>query len=193
MNAPAEQLKGMTLEAFIERFHESPFELINGEIVEMSPVLAGHGRRNRNLFKPLDRYVEANDLGEVYYETPYVLVYASNWVSGSRVPDIMLFLKERLAQYMADNPDWEDKPFVLVPDLCVEIISKNDGYDEVVSKVQRYLEDGVRLVWLVSPTTRTITVYRYDERSPLVLRAGETLSGEDVISGFTLPVAQVFA
>jgi Uma2 family endonuclease len=78
MNAPEILLKGMSLDDFIEQYHDAPFELIDGEIQPMSLILAGHGRRNRNLFKALDAYVVKHDLGEVYYETPYVLIYSED-------------------------------------------------------------------------------------------------------------------
>ena len=45
--------------------------------------------------------------------------------------------------------DWQFKPFVIVPDLCVEIVSANDNYQDVDAKVDRYLSDGVKLVWVM--------------------------------------------
>lgn len=61
-------------------------------------------------------------------------------------------------RYKAENPDWRDKPFILVPDLVVGVISSSDKYTEVAAKVDKYLEDGVRMVWIADPKRRTMTV-----------------------------------
>lgn len=63
----------------------------------------------------------------------------------------MFFEKNRLAAYKEQTPDREEKPFVLVPDLAIEIVSKNDRYSDINDKVMLYLADGVRLVWVIDP------------------------------------------
>ena len=59
-------------------------------------------------------------------------------------------------------------------------------------KTLDYLEAGARLVWLIDPQARTVTVIRADG-SARILRAHETLEGEDVLLGFAVPVAELFA
>ncbi len=54
----------------------------------------------------------------------------------------------------------------------------------------KWIENGVRLGWLVDPQTHSTTIYRPD-REPETKPFAETLSGEDVLTGFTLNVAQV--
>jgi Uma2 family endonuclease len=105
----------------------------------------------------------------------------------------MVILKTKLELYYASDPEWEEKLFVLIPDLCVEIVSKNDRYNDVIARVQRYLDDGVRLVWVVSLAAKTVSVYRLDDPRPTVLRRGDVLLGEDVLPGFELAVSSVFA
>jgi Uma2 family endonuclease len=193
MNAPAEQLKGMSMDEFIERYHEAPFELIDGEHVTMAPPLAGHGERNTNVYDEIRFFLRVKPIGKVYFEQPFVLMYTSDWVKGSRVPDIMYFEAKRLTEYKAADPDWEQKPFVLIPDLCIEIVSKNDSFDDVLGKVERYLDDGVKLVWVIDQKQRIVIVYRQGSNQHTTLRVGDTLSGEDVLPGFTLAVADIFA
>jgi Uma2 family endonuclease len=53
------------------------------------------------------------------------------------------------------------------------------------------LEAGTRMVWVVYPRTRTVTVYR-SLKDVQVLRADETLSGEDVLPGFERRVGEIF-
>jgi Uma2 family endonuclease len=79
----------------------------------------------------------------------------------------------------------------VVPDLVLEVVSPNDLAWEVDLKVTEYLQAGVPLVWVFYPDTRTVSVYRADGQAAR-LGAGETLSGEEVLPGFTCPVADVF-
>jgi Uma2 family endonuclease len=79
----------------------------------------------------------------------------------------------------------------LAPDLAVEVVSPNDTYEEVEVKVNEYLVAGVRLVWVISPESKTIVIRRPDKTAAWLDRT-DTLSGEDVVSGFSCPVADVF-
>lgn len=77
------------------------------------------------------------------------------------------------------------------PDVVVEILSPSDTSTAIQAKTLDYLEAGARLVWIVDPSARTVTVYRPDG-SARVLRAAETLDGEDVLEGFALPLSELF-
>jgi Uma2 family endonuclease len=79
----------------------------------------------------------------------------------------------------------------LAPDLTGEVVSPGDTYEEVDGKVEEYLRAGVRLVWVISPTNRTVRVYRLDGSSSSVRADGE-LDGEDVLPGFRCRVADLF-
>ena len=78
------------------------------------------------------------------------------------------------------------------PDIAVEVISPGDRANEVLAKSQDWLQAGCGLVWVVDPETRTVTVYR--SRSDIaVLTVADTLDGGDVLPGFAVPVAEIFA
>ncbi len=78
------------------------------------------------------------------------------------------------------------------PDLAVEVVSPGDRAEEVYGKVREYLDAGARLVWVVWPRHRAVTVYTLDgqvrER-----REGDALDGDDVLPGFRVRVAELFA
>ena len=78
------------------------------------------------------------------------------------------------------------------PDLAVEVNSPSDTVREVESKVAEWLEFGTRLVWVVSPKLRNVTVYRSLTDISILTEKG-TLDGGDVVSGFQISVAEVFA
>jgi Uma2 family endonuclease len=76
--------------------------------------------------------------------------------------------------------------------MAVAVVSPTDRASEVFAKVQDWLQAGCGLVWVVDPETRTVTVYR--SRSEIaVLTAVDTLDGGDVLPGFAVPVAEIFA
>ncbi|MGO9113445.1 MAG: Uma2 family endonuclease [Thermoguttaceae bacterium] len=80
----------------------------------------------------------------------------------------------------------------IVPDLAVEVLSKGNTKAEMQRKLHEYFTAGVRLVWLIDPTTRTATVYTTLEQTTHVDRDG-VLSGGDVLPGFELPLEELFA
>lgn len=80
----------------------------------------------------------------------------------------------------------------LAPDLVVEVLSPSDRTSDVVVKLEMYQEAGVPLIWLVDPEKTTITVIA-SGKSTKVLQSGDTLDGGDVLPGFSVPVAEIFA
>jgi Uma2 family endonuclease len=78
------------------------------------------------------------------------------------------------------------------PDLAIEVVSPNDRYNEVRTKVREYLAAGTAMVLVVDPEDRTVSVYR-PERAPLELAEADAIDGEDVVPGWTLPVRDIFA
>ena len=72
------------------------------------------------------------------------------------------------------------------------VISPNDLYEDVEEKLSDYHAAKVRLVWVVSPGSKTVLIRRPDDTCALVREGGE-LSGEDVIPGFACKVADLFA
>jgi Uma2 family endonuclease len=103
-----------------------------------------------------------------------------------RKPDVSLIHRSRVTPAILQG-------FVRIPpDLAVEIVSEHDTYYEVETKVREYLRAGVRLVWVLNPPTRSVRIHRLNGTQE-VLEAGDTLSGEEVVAGFSLEVAILFA
>lgn len=78
-----------------------------------------------------------------------------------------------------------------IPQLIVEVRSKNDTTPSVEAKVADYHRAGVWLVWVADPKTRTVTAYRAGE-PPKVFTENDVLTAEDIIPGLRLPVRDVF-
>ncbi len=183
---------GMSLNDFIERYNQTPFELVNGEIIPLSPTVAGHNWVARALFRPLDQHIRANELGELIWEMPFVMEDTPDWVKGSRTPDLLFYNAERWAAYVANTPNWQRKPCVLIPDLIIEIISPTDRLSDVQDKIKAYLADGVQIGWAIDWQHKTVSVHSAGELSPTLISADGVLIGGDVLPGFSLTLSAIF-
>jgi Uma2 family endonuclease len=79
----------------------------------------------------------------------------------------------------------------LTPDFIIEIRSKTDSLDELKERVEEYMENGCRLAWLIDRFKECTYIYRADGSRDVVDSFEKTLSGEDVLVGFTLRIADL--
>jgi Uma2 family endonuclease len=194
METLAKTETGMSLEDFLEAYHIQPFELINGERKLLMTNVVIHGKIIGILIFALKIYIIEQQMGEVLSETTFILpdTHNRNWVKGSRSPDVMFYCGNRAAEYEAVTPDWRIRPYPIVPDLVVEVVSPTDRYSDINAKVQTYLRDGVRLIWVIDPQSRIVTIHAPDLENPLVLHGDATLTGGEVLPGFQITLATLF-
>lgn len=183
---------GMSLSEFMDEYANAPFELAAGRIIQLSPNILGHQLVVKILFRLLDAYVTAEQRGEVFFETPFIITDKPDWVKGSRTPDISYFSRERWTAYLAKQAEAREKPVILVPDLAVEVVSPNDLYTELQEKIDGYLADGVQMIWVIDPQRRKVMVYTSDSDTQVTLRENAALTGGDVLPGFSVPVKSLF-
>ena len=160
------------------------YELVEGELREMPPAGGYHGNVAFTIASIIGAHIRGKDLGVGFTaETGFVTRRAPDSV---RAPDVAFVSKERLAEGRA--PDG----FVqTAPDLAVEVVSPSDSAPAVYAKVEEYFAAGARLVWVVYPDTRSITVHRSPGESE-TLHEGDTLDGEPVFEDFHAPVSDLF-
>lgn len=158
-------------------------ELIEGILVEMSRPKPRHGVIQVRLSYAVHAFVVRLSLGLVTTEAGYIVAKNPDTVLG---PDVAFISKTRLP-----NPDL-DEYIPVAPDLAVEIVSPNDMADEVIEKVEKYLNAGTRIVWVVYSSVRLILVYEPGEVAKR-LSIDSTLDGGEVLPGFTLPLRELFA
>jgi Uma2 family endonuclease len=160
-------------------------ELVRGELHTMAPAGYEHGRIGTTLTLSLAEFVRKTKLGDVVMaDTGFVLAHDPDVV---RAPDAAFVSQARLKQTGVPK-----QFFPGPPDLAIEIVSPSDTLYEIDEKVDDYLTAGTRLVWVVNPRRRTVTVHRPGSQ-PVVLREADALTGEDVVPGFTCPVSQLFS
>jgi Uma2 family endonuclease len=155
-------------------------ELVNGEMVEKMPT-EQHGYIAGIFVTNLNIFVIPRKLGIVSVEARHRMPKDSY---NARMPDVSFSGGRRSLV--------KDGAVPRMPDLAIEIQSPDDTVKAMREKAAYYLANGTRLVWLVFPRRRYMEVYRPDEEME-ILFGSDVLDGGDVLPGFTLAVAEIFA
>lgn len=160
------------------------FELVDGEVIEMSPANLRHGLIATMLSGTLAGFARQHNLGIVTGDNVgYVLRRDPDLV---RAPDVSFVARES-----APKSDELDRFVEGPPTLAVEIVSPDDRATEVRAKVQQYLEAGTQQVWVLWPRQRSMTVY--DAASGVhELGPEANLEGGDMLLGFSVRVGDLF-
>lgn len=179
-------LTAADLELLPEEFPSGPaiYELENGRLIIMAPPGDIHGAVESNLTTELKVQGERKGLGKVRCgEVALVL-----WRNPDRVvgADAVFIATQSLPIRLSKEGYLET-----IPDLASEVLSKSDSKRAMRQKVKDYLKAGVKVVWVADPKTRRVTAYRPGKK-PRVFREKDTLTVEDIIPGFQMPVREVF-
>jgi len=160
-------------------------ELVRGELREMSPAGNEHGYLAMKVGRLLGNHVEDNKLGRVYAaKTGFKIASDPDTV---RAPDAAFVSRERVEKVGRVAGFWPG-----APDLAVEVVSPGDTHAEVVEKALSWLEAGCRMVLVAEPERKAVTVYRSRE-DIRILTGDEAVDGADVVPGWRLTVAEIFA
>src|SRR5215208_2320374 len=175
----------ITIDEFERTALEGRWELIDGEPVEMTPSADESSSFGATILGLLWSHVRPRGLGRLYGADGGFVLFPDR--PTVRVPDAACVRAERAPQGQARRSFPR-----LAPDLVVEVLSRSDRASEVVAKLEMYQEAGVPLIWLVDPEQTTITIIA-SGNSTRVLQSGDTLDGGDVLPGFSVAVAEIFA
>ena len=153
----------------------------------MAPAGNKHGYLALEMGAELRNHVKASKLGRTYTaETGFKIASDPDTV---RAPDAAFVSQARLDRIGEVEGYWPG-----APDLAVEVVSPNDVHTEVVEKSLSWLEAGCRMVLVVDPGQRTVTVYRsLEDIRILRAEAGDVVDGTDVVPGWRLALAELFA
>jgi len=158
-------------------------ELVDGEVIELSPVGGPHGRMQMRFGMYLGPHLQSTQQGEMYAELGFRFARNPDLV---RAPDVCFISAEQLRARPMEDGFYDG-----YPDLAIEVTSRHDTVREVEDKVQTYFDAGTRLVWLVYPERRVVMV-RYPDGRGRMLRSNDILSGEDVMPGFEITLDELF-
>lgn len=154
-----------------------------GEVLIMSPSGSDTDRRNVKITTKLDIWNERSNLGEVF--GPSAGFKLPN--GAERSPDASWIKRERW-DALTEKEQAAFAP--ICPDFVVELRSPSDSLKELQKKMEEYIQNGVRLGWLIDRKNKRVEIYRPNQDVE-ILQNPATLSGEDVLPGFILDMAKV--
>ena len=149
----------------------------------MSPPGRRHGKLQSRISAALQNQGEEQRHGEAYTEVGVLLSRRPDSVVG---PDAAFVCKR--SQPARESPEGY---LETIPELVVEIRSKNDTKAYLDRKVADYLQAGVQIVWIVDPDANTV-VEHHPGAASKTLGTADTLTCHDIIPGFRLPLAELF-
>lgn len=164
--------------------HGEHCEFVRGRAVE-KPMGAFASAVAGCLMGEIRRYLKSNPIGVAFdAECGY---QSLPWdPTQLRRPDLSFVSEDRLPAGRIP-----DGYFPVAPDLAVEVVSPTDVWYEVEDKAREYLRAGTSVVWLISPNSRSVRVYR-SENQEEYLSEEAVLSARDILPGFECPVAALF-
>jgi Uma2 family endonuclease len=158
------------------------YELDDGRLVIMPPPGYDHARRQSKIIRVLDREGEEKGHGVVCGDVGIVLRRDPDRVVGA---DAAFVLAASLPVRKSAEGFLET-----IPELVVEVRSKNDTRPEVAAKRDEYFAAGVRLVWVIDPAARAVAAHQPGQPEQSFAEA-DTLTCP-LIPGFAVPVADLF-
>ncbi|WP_107671204.1 Uma2 family endonuclease [Cyanothece sp. BG0011] len=159
----------------------------DGELIIMSPTGGTAGEKNFNLYLDLGIWNRQTKLGKAFdSSTIFVLPNGAR-----RSPDVSWIKLDRWNQLTQAQKDGFPP---IAPDFVIELISpsdlKNQRYEGLQGKMQEYLDNGVKLGWLINPSTKIVEIYR-ENKSMEILQNPQMLSGETILPGFILNLTDI--
>ena len=159
------------------------YELVEGTLVEKG---MGHIESivAAKLVVRLGGFIELHQLG--YFSGADDLIELMPKLV--RAPDVSFTSWTQRPDRTADT----DTISKVIPSLVVEVLSETNSPGEMAAKRKDYFFAGVRLVWEIDPRKRTANAYTAPDAVTAIPTDG-ALDGGDVLPGFSLPLAQLFA
>ena len=156
----------------------------NGDLVIMPPTGGETGNKNAGIIAQLWVWNSQDNLGKVFdSSTGFILPNGAN-----RSPDASWI---PLAKWDALTDKEKQRFLPLCPDFAVELLSPSDNLAKTKDKMQEYLDNCMMLGWLINPVQQQVEIYR--QGKPIeILNAPNSLSGDNVLSGFVLDLRAIW-
>jgi Uma2 family endonuclease len=175
----------MTVDEFytMDTEHDGIYELVAGEVRFRAPPFIREGEVSANLYCLLRTFINEHHIGRVVGRCGVIVCRNPDTVL---MPNALFYSKERLpldqvVLHAHDQP----------PDLVVEVLSPSNRPGQMRRKLQEYFAAGVRLAWIVDPEDKTVTIHT-EPLASRTLTADQTLTGGEVLPGFSTQVSAIF-
>ena len=188
MKINLKSISGLTDEQFYQVCRDNAdlkFERnVGGEILVMSPTGGETGIRNFDIIGQFWAWNNSYQLGYCFdSSTCFKLPNGAN-----RSPDVAFVVKERWEQLSSQEREVFPP---IAPDFVLELMSPSDSLKDTQDKMQEYLDNGVKLGWLINRKKRQVEIYRQGKEKK-VLDNPEFISGEEILPNFTLNLQSIW-
>jgi Uma2 family endonuclease len=178
----------LTADEFARRYDGQHVEYVNGQVREVPMAGGKHGIVCNWIAYFLTAHALANSSGRVFINDTFVKVPQRGDPERVYGADVCFVSFARLPK----ETEIPDGVIPATPELVVEVRSPSDSWSDAVSKMLDYLRAGVSVVVILDPATRSASVYR-DQVRQEIFEAEHSLVLPDVLPGFAVPVAALFA
>ncbi len=160
----------------------------SGELIIMSPTGGTAGRKNFRLIQQLANWIDRDKTG-IGFDSSTVFILPNG---ARRSPDASWIKFDKWNKLTSEQQDGFPP---IAPDFVIELVSpsdlKNQRYQDLQSKMQEYIDNGVKLGWLIEPKSKIVEIYRKDQL-PEFLDNPKSLRGEDILPEFILDLTNIF-
>ena len=155
-----------------------------GDLLIMAPASFRTSHINLRIAAQLDRWAERDGTG-VATESSGGFILPN---SAMRAPDAAWIRRDRLTTVPQEQ---QERFLPLCPDFAIELRSASDTLDAAQAKMREYLDNGLRLGWLIDPFARRVYVYRPGADVD-VLDDPDGVDGAPVLPGFRLDLSRIW-
>ena len=185
VRAFTKQISDRDLEQLCRENPDMRFEIdAQGKLIIMSPTGSESGKRNTSLIFQVELWNRQHKLGVVFdSSTGFKL---SN--GATRSPNVSWIAIERWNSLS----DKQKRGFAPIdPDFVIELLSPTDELANTQKKMNEYLSCGTKLGWLINPDAKEVEIYRLGQEKE-ILNNPRSLSGEELLQGLTVDLADIF-
>jgi len=155
----------------------------NQNLLIMAPVGGGSGFRELEFLTEINIWKRRNGGISFSSSTGFFLPNGA-----MRSPDACWVSAERWATVSTEQ---REKFPPIAPDFVVEVRSKTDGLQTTKDKMQEWIENGVRLAWLIDVHNQQTFIYRENGSIEIIEGFDKILNGENIMAGFTFDLKQL--
>lgn len=171
------------LEKMQQQLPDYRMELVNGEVIVMSPSGYESDEVAAEVVRLLGNWVRPQKLGRVTASSAGFKL--PNTEEDVRAPDVSYVKADRLRRTTEDYAR-------LVPDLFFEVKSKTDSLEKLRQKIHQFLELGAQVGVLADPRSQTLEVYRFGAEA-VILQNGDVFTVPELLPGWEMQVDSIWS
>ncbi len=185
LNFHSTRLTDEQFENLCRNHRDLKFEMsAKGELIIVPPTLPDSGWRNSELNYELVHWARKDKTG-IVFDSSTIFTFPNG---AKRSPDVAWVKREKWDNLTQVE---REKISLLVPDFVIELRSSTDALKNLQAKMREYIENGVRLGWLIDPKNKKVHVYRAGGEVEILYNP-ERVAGENVLVDFNLNLRAIW-